>query len=296
MASQALPLPEQPRRGFKVGNLLGYVLISPPVLLMALLIFYPAVQSFGRTLLVGTNGQTASLSLDRYIEFFRNPISVSNLWFTITITLLIVVALFIVCFPIAIYLRFSRSRIAAWVQVLALFPLFVPSIILAFALIRFLGTHGTLDTLLHGIGLTGYHTPYLKPEGIVIGLVWDNLPFTTLILTAGLRQVDDALIESARDVGASGWDIFRRILLPLVQRPALIVLSLNFLGIFGAYTIPYLMGPAAPQMMGPYMQRTFQDVNDINGAETQAVITFLVCSLVGILYIRSVTRRQAERA
>src|SRR5262245_20866884 len=288
MASQAVVSP-QPKASPKIANrLIGYGLILPPILLMGLLIFYPAVQSVVRTLLVQADAGSTSLSLDRYIHFFRDPISVSNLLFTIIITLLTVAMLFVVCFPIAIYLRFSRSRIAAWVQVLTLFPLFVPSIILAFAMIRFLGTHGTLDTLLHTVGLTGYRQAYLKPQGIVIGLLWDNLPFTTLILTAGLRQIDDAVIESARDVGASSWQVFRRIILPLVQRPALIVLCLNFLGIFGSYTLPYLLGPAAPQMMGPYMQRTFQDLNDINGAETEAVITFLVCSLVGMLYIRSV--------
>ncbi len=271
------------------------MLIAPPILLMGLLIFYPALQSLVRTLVIQPENGNPSLSLGRYIAFLRDPLSVSNLMFTIVITLLTVALLFVVCFPLAVYLRFSRSRIAAWVQVLALFPLFVPSIILAFAMIRFLGTHGTLDTLLHTIGLTGYRQAYLKPQGIVIGLIWDNLPFTILILTAGLRQIDDALIESARDVGASSWQVFRRIMLPLVQRPALIVLCLNFLGIFGAYTIPYLLGPAAPQMMGPYMQRTFSDLNDINAAETQAVITFLVCSLVGVLYIRSITRQRTER-
>jgi putative spermidine/putrescine transport system permease protein len=296
MASQAIIASPQPRRSRKIGSsFIGYLLISPPVFLMGLLIFYPALQSLVRTLVIEADNGSTSLSLERYIVFFKNPIAISNLWFTIWITLLIVAILFVVCFPLAIYLRFSRSRIAGWVQVLALFPLFVPSIILAFALIRFLGTHGTLDTVLHNVGLIGYHTAYLKPQGIVIGLVWDNLPFTTLILTAGLRQIDDALIESARDVGADNWTVFRRIMLPLVQRPALIVLCLNFLGIFGAYTIPYLLGPAAPQMMGPYMQRTFQDVNDINGAETEAVITFLVCSVVGILYIRSITRQRTER-
>jgi putative spermidine/putrescine transport system permease protein len=296
MASQALPLPQQPKAPRTIASrLVGYALVAPPLLLMGLLIFYPALQSLVRTLVIPSDSGGTSLSLERYIHFFRDPISVSNLVFTIAITLMTVGLLFVVCFPIAVYLRFSRSRIAAWVQVLTLFPLFVPSIILAFAMIRFLGTHGTLDTLLHAVGLTGYRQAYLKPQGIVIGLLWDNLPFTTLILTAGLRQIDDAVIESARDVGASSWQVFRRIILPLVQRPALIVLCLNFLGIFGAYTLPYLLGPAAPQMMGPYMQRTFQDMNDINAAETEAVITFLVCSVVGMLYIRSVTRQRLER-
>jgi len=276
------------------AQFLPYVLVAPPILLMTLLIFLPAVQSIIRTLTVNTEGQPG-FSLSRYIAFFNDPISTSNLLFTLEITVLVLIALFVVCFPLALYLRFSNGRIAGAVQVLALFPLFVPGIILAYALIRFLGSHGTLDSILHIFGFTGYHTPYLKPQAIVIGLVWESIPFTVLILTAGLRQVGDELIECARDVGANNWQIFIRIILPLIKRPVLIVFSLSFLGIFGSYTIPYLLGPAAPQMMGVFMQQTFGQYQQPDAAETQAVVTFLLCSVVGILYVRTVVSQRAQQ-
>jgi putative spermidine/putrescine transport system permease protein len=113
-----------------------------------------------------------------------------------------------------------------------------------------------------------------------------------LILTAGLRQVSDSLIESARDVGANSWQVFWRIILPQITRPVLIVFSLNFLGIFGSFTIPYLLGPAAPQMMGVFMQQTFGLYRRPDVAETQAVITFIICAFVGLLYVRTVVRQR----
>ena len=210
-------------------------------------------------------------------------------------TLVTVAGLFAIGFPLALYLRFSTGRLAGAVQVLALFPLFVPGIILAFALIRFLGPRGTLQTALDLVGLKGYVTPYLKPSGIIIGLIWDHIPFTVLVLTAGLRQIEDALIESARDVGASGTRIFAQIVLPLMQRPALIVFCLNVIGVFGAFTLPYLLGPAQPQMLGVSMQHTYADYLDKTAAETQAVISFVVCATVGVLYVRTIARRGGER-
>lgn len=269
-------------------------MVAPPLLLMGLLIFIPALQSIIRTLTIDVEGQPG-LSLSRYTSFFQDPISVSNLVFTFQITLLVLVVIFITCFPLALYLRFARGRLAGLVQILALFPLFVPGIILCYALIRFLGTRGTLDTILGVFGLTGYHTPYLKPEAIVIGLVWESIPFTVLVLTAGLQQVSDELIECARDVGASSWQIFRRIILPLIKRPVLIVFSLSFLGIFGSYTIPYLLGPASPQMMGVFMQQTFGQYRRPDDAETQAVITFIICSSVGFLYVRTVASQRVKQ-
>ena len=276
----------------------GYALIAPPLIILVLLIFYPAGQAIVRTVMTDQEvGITAGLTLDRYFNFFADPIARSNLWFTIWVTVVTTALLFLVCFPLSLYLRFSSSRIAGIVQVLALFPLFVPGVILAFALIRYLGPRGTVDTFLRIVfNYTGFVTPYLKPSGIIFALVWDHIPFTVLVLTAGLRQVEDSVIEAARDVGASGLRVFFQIVLPLIQRPLLIVFCLNMIGIFGSFTIPYLLGPAAPQMMGVYMQHTFTDYLDRSGAETQAVLSFLICSVIGALYVRTVTRRRGERA
>lgn len=276
--------------------LFGYLLIAPPVLIMLALIFYPAAQAVIETLFV-VDPQTGQLTftLQNYLGFFRDPILRANLIFTVWVTLASVGLLFVVGYPLAMYLRFSKSRFAGTVQVLTLFPLFVPGVILAFALIRFLGTHGMFDTFLGLFGITGYRTPYLQPQGIIIALVWEHIPFTVLVLTAGLRQVEDAMVESARDVGASSGQIFTRILLPLTVRSAVIVFCLNVIGVFGAFTLPYLLGPAQPMMMGVSMQQTFNNYQDRTGALTQAVLTFVICAAVGVLYVRTITRGRGER-
>lgn len=272
----------------------GYLLVAPPTLLIFGLFFLPALQSFVRTI---TDGDAAGhISLARYSSFFHSPIARSNLLFTFSITLASIAVLFAICFPLAVYLRFSQSRIANAVLSIAMLPLFVPGIMTSYALIRFLRPRGMLVTMLNVVGLAAwYETPYLKPLGIIIGLVWESIPFTVLVLTAGLSQIPNALIESARDVGANNWRIFVHILLPLTRRAALIAFCLTFIGSFGAYTIPYLLGPAAPQMMGVYMQQTLQGYQQPLDAETQAVITFGICLVVGLFYIRAIAKSRLGR-
>jgi putative spermidine/putrescine transport system permease protein len=279
----------------KATNFWAYLLVAPPVIIMAFLIFWPAIQALIETLFI-TDAKTGvvSFSFMNYVNFFKDQILVANLVFTLEITFSTVAFLFVIGFPLSLYLRFSKSRIAAAVQVLALFPLFVPGVILAFALIRFLGSHGMLNTMLDLAGVTKYSTPYLHPSGIVIALVWENIPFTVLVLTAGLRQVEDSVIESARDVGANEWQVFTQIIVPLTTRAVLIVFCLNVIGVFGSFTIPYLLGPAQPMMMGVSMQQTFNNYLDRTGALTQAVITFAFCATVGLLYVRTVTRPRLE--
>jgi len=270
----------------------GYALILPAFLLVAIIIIYPAVLSISQTLTTQADGSTTTFTLDQYQAFFADPLSVTNLLYTLRVTLETVALQYIICFPIALYLRFSHSRLTNVIHILALFPLFVPGIILAFALIRFTITHGLLETLLSKFGVTGYVTPYLTTTGSIIGLVWEGIPFTVLILSAAMVQVDDSLLESARDVGANGWQIFWRILLPLIRNAVVIVFALEFLGILGSYTVPYLLGPAEPEMMSVFMQRTYAEIHAPLQAQTQAVITFIIAAIAGYFYVRTVASRQ----
>ncbi len=274
-------------------NWVPYLLIAPPLIVMGLLIVYPASLSIWDTITVVDDG-TVRFSLTKYRDFFAAPRSLPNLIFTLQLTLITVTTLFLVCFPIAYYLRFARTRLVDMVQFLALFPLFVPGIITAYALLRFLGANGWMENIIVSLtGWDGYVTPFPKSYGIGIGLVWEGIPITILILTAGFAQIPDSLIESARDVGANRWQVFTRIILPLIRRPVLIVLTLNFLGIFGAFTMPYLLGPASPQMYGVYMQQLYSNTRYSN-VQVAAVLMFLISSLVGLLYVRSIVSQRLE--
>jgi ABC-type spermidine/putrescine transport system permease subunit I len=127
----------------------------------------------------------------------------------------------------------------------------------------------------------------------VIGLVWDNIPLTVLILLSGLGNVSNQAIEAARDVGAGKIAVLWHIILPRITNSMLVAISFAVLGIFSAFTLPYILGPAAPEMMGPFMQRTFRDLYDPTMAITQAVVTFGFCILFGLFYVRSVAQNRA---
>lgn len=266
----------------------GLILVAMPVALVATLIFWPIAVAFATTLAP----EGAGFSLSAYRFFLTDDYSRGNLWITIWTTTVSIVLLMAVAIPLSIYLRFTRGRAAALVQALALFPLFVPSIILAYAFVRVLGPNGYVDILMNAAGLPRIRSPYLTPWGPVIGFVWDNLPLSVLILVAGLSAIPQTAIEAARDVGAGRLAILRHILMPRLWPSLLVASSFVVLGLFSAFTFPYLLGPAAPEMMGPFMLRTFGDVGDPVQARTQAVITFAFCAAFGWVYVRSVARNR----
>lgn len=272
--------------------LLGFALVTPAFVLMLGLILAPASRSIVHTFF--PTGSSAP-SFAGYAAFFADPQSVSNLIFTLEVTLATLSISLVIGLVLALYLRFSQSCFVASIQTLALFPLFVPGIIISFALIRFLGPTGLVPTLLRAVGVASYHTPYLHASGAVIGLVWESMPLTVMLLTAGLTGVSNSSIEAARDVGAAPPRILAHIVLPQIARSVVVACSLNFLGVVGSFTVPYILGPAAPQMMSIFMQRTFSDLGRATAAETQSAVTFLICLVVGVIYITVVFRDSARR-
>jgi putative spermidine/putrescine transport system permease protein len=271
----------------------GLLLVAPPVFLVGWMVIWPIVTAITRTVWLPTPNGDRHLTLETYAFFFTDRYSLDNLAVTIWTTGICAAFLVPICLSIALYLRFAEGRLAAYVQGLAIFPMFVPSIILSYALIRVLGPNGTVDLLLNSVGLPKIRSPYLTPWGPVIGLVWDNIPITVLILLSGLGAVSNASVEAARDVGAGRWAVLLHIILPRISNSILVAISFTVLGIFSAFTLPYILGPAAPEMMGPFMQRTFRELNDPTMAITQAVITFAFCIAFGLFYVRSVAKNRA---
>ena len=280
--------------GKKPGRgLTGLLLVAIPVFLVCWMVIWPILSAIWRTVWIRNDGGTgSSFSLETYRFFFTDQYSLNNLTVTLWTTGVCAALLLIICLPIALYLRFSTGKLAAYVQGLAIFPMFVPSIILSYAIIRVLGPNGTVDLLLNAVHLPKIRSPYLTPWGPVIGLVWDNIPLTVLILVSGLGNVSNQSIEAARDVGAGRFALLWHIILPRISNSILVAISFTVLGLFSAFTLPYVLGPAAPEMMGPFMQRTFRDVNDPVMAITQAVIAFGFCIVFGLFYVRSVAKNR----
>lgn len=283
----------RPTKGVSAGGgPLGLLLVAVPVALLAWMTIWPILSGVTSTLFPRAPDGTAPFSLQNFATFFSDSYSLANLQLTLWTCIVTTAILIAICIPLALYLRFATGRMAAYVQTLAMFPMFVPSIILAFAFIRVLGPNGTVDVLLNAVGLPKIRSPYLTPWGPVIGLVWDNIPLTVLILTSGLGAVSNQAVEAARDVGAKPLALFWHIILPRMWSSIAVVVSLTILGLFSAFTLPYVLGPASPEMMGPFMQRTFSALRNPEMAITQATIVMGFTLIFGLFYVRSIARNR----
>ncbi len=285
-------------------HLLAYLMVAPPAIFLGVIIVYPALRAIWDTLAVqhvvihhGVQSVERTFTLDTYTAIWSDSYSRNSVLYSLRVTITSVIALFALCYPLAIYLRFSHGYITSMFRTLTLIPLFIPTIISAYAFISFYQQGNFLDVLMQQTGVEsrffGGQYPQLidNTNGIVMGQVWNNIPITVLLIGAGLGEIDNALIESARDVGAGWLRIFFRILFPLTLRQALIAFALAFIGVLGSYNIPTLIGPNAPPMLGVLMDR---DVNQMETLTAQglAVITFGIAIVGGVFYVAALSRQR----
>ncbi len=279
---------------------IGLAMVAPPILVLIFLVVLPAVQAAVFSLgivptdnLVFSTGQhlvkSDSPTLQVYGDLLASPFIRDDLWLTIWISVLSVVLVAIVSYVLSLYVRFGTGPLPNIVRSLYLIPMFVPVVIASYAAITFYVDRGVLAALLHLVGVP-FASPAYKPSGVVITQVWYNIPFSVLMLGSGLDGIEQELVDSAHDVGAGFLTVLWRIVLPMNMVPLLIVLTFTFIGVVGSFTIPFLIGPNAQQMMGVAIQAYFSNYNQPQPAVAMAVLLFAICALAGALYVWATSR------
>ncbi|QBD78701.1 ABC transporter permease subunit [Ktedonosporobacter rubrisoli] len=269
-----------------------------PILVIAIFIGIPALMALAFSLgytdgpnsmitLIAQNVVRADhgITFQVYSDLLKNHAFQQSLWVTVLVTLCSVFLILLIAWGLAIYMRFAHGWFVHIVSSIYLVPLFIPVVIASYALVTFWNANGYMSAMLVKLGITHFPGFSYTLVGIVIGQIWVNLPFAVLLLASGLQAVPDALIESARDVGASTLRILLAVILPLNMLPTVIVGTFTGIGVLGSFTIPYLIGPTAPNMLGVTMDQYYQSFNQPQQAEAMAVIVFILAAGLGAIYI-----------
>jgi len=278
-------------------RLKGLLLAAPPIVVVALFIGFPIVAavlySFGygggpnsvvSAIAQGQHLSTGGPTLGAYRDVFTDPSFARSLVVTVEVTAASTVATLLLAGAVALYARLSGSRVARVLSALAVVPLFIPVVIGSYALLTFYAKDGFLASVADLLHLPQPVYSYTM-TGVTIGEVWTSMPFAVLMLTSGFAAVPDALIEAARDVGSSTARTVWSVILPMATVPLIIAATFTAIGVIGSFTVPYLIGPTAPNMLGPDIQQTFGPFNRAQQAQVMAVVLFVLASVIGAAYV-----------
>ena len=273
-------------------------MVFPPVAVIAVFIGFPVGAAIAYTLgrAGGPNSIVSSLAQRQYIvhhgvtfQPYRAVLGnttvhrdlIATVWVTIVVTLVVVA----ISWTIALYLRLTDSWIARTVSALSVVPLFIPVVIASYAMLIFCGSDGFIKTVAFHLGMHNFPTLGYTLTCVTLGEIWVNVPFGVLMMSSGLNGVPNNLIEAARDSGATMPRVVRSILLPMNVIPTVIVATFTGIYVLGSFTVPYLTGPTAPNLLGPSMSNFFSAFNQPQQAEVLAIVVFVLALGIGAIYV-----------
>lgn len=272
-------------------NMIGLLLVAPAGALVGCLFAYPLLSS-----LIGAftpddpdGGQFPSLSnFATAFELYSDDIA-----FTIGIIVLSVALTGCLAILIAGYLTLGTTPfIVAALRWLYRWPLFIPFIVAAQCMRTFLAKNGLMNNALSSSGVI---TPmeaesFLDWRGIVITMVWKQLPFVVLLVAGAMAALDRSTIEAARNLGAGRGRVLFEIVLPQVTGTLGVALVLSTVVMTGVLSVPVMLTSETPTMLTVQMAFRINAHGDYGTANALGVISYLITGAVSWIYLRHATR------
>jgi ABC-type spermidine/putrescine transport system permease subunit I len=197
---------------------------------------------------------------------------------------------------LTVWHRLRPSRPVTVLQFLSIVPLFIPIVIASFSLWTFWGDRGFANSIGQLAGLRNAFIFSGTLKGVVIAEVWVSLPFAVLMLRSGLATMSDSSLDAARDAGAGTFLTALKIVVPQLRRECLVVFCFTAVGVLGSFTVPYIIGPSSPLLLGVDATNTFDSYNEPQQAAVIGFSIFVLAALIGCIYaIGSRSRRVATR-
>src|SRR6478672_2983472 len=288
----------------------AWILLLPAILLLLLVFGYPIVRAFWLSLFtknLGTELQPVFSGLYNYVRMAGDGRFWQTFGTTTVFTTASVVLELLLGMGIALVLN-QKFLGRSFVRTSAILPWALPTALigLAWAWI-FNDQFGVVNDILHRLGLleTGINwlgNPTLALLAVIFADVWKTTPFISILLLAGLQSISSDLYEAHSIDGATPWQNFTKITLPLLMPQILIAVLFRFAQAFGIFDLIAVMtggGPGgATEVVSLYIYSTVMRYLDFGYGAALVVVTFLLLILAVAIasFLLSRSRARTSRA
>ncbi|AGZ40569.1 carbohydrate ABC transporter permease [Actinoplanes friuliensis] len=276
--------------GKRAERKLGWLLCAPAALVMVAVTAYPILYSFWLSL------QRYDLKFpdERQFVWFENYATVlsnSYWWTAFGVTMLITVVSVVVELVLGMGLALIMHRTIigrGLVRTSALIPYGIVTVVAAFSW-RYAWTPGT-----------GYLANLVAPDGaplterasalaiIILAEIWKTTPFMALLLMAGLALVPDDLLKAASMDGASGWQRFTKVMLPVMKPAILVALLFRTLDALRVFDNIYVLTNGANETSSVSMIAYNNLMKGLNLGigSTMSVLIFLTVAIIAFIFVK----------
>jgi trehalose/maltose transport system permease protein len=295
-ASVQVGAPTQRRRSRGVPERrLAWLMTAPSMLLIALVAVYPIIYAIWLSMheysliRAGVSRWASPAGFGNYIDAFQSAEFVDSIVITFIFTIASVALETGIGLAMALIMA-TAFRGQGLLRTTVLVPWAVLTVVTAIMWKTIVDPNlGLVNQIL------GVNTVWLgeEPEALIVMILadaWKTAPFMALLLLAGLQVIPSEIYEAAKVDGATAWQRFRRITLPLLMPALLVALIFRTLDALRAFDLPKVLtnGANGTTTLSLIAQRTFQENRLYGEGAAMSIITFLIVMIVSFTYIRFV--------
>ena len=252
------------------------------VLPMALIAMYSFMQQ-GNAII------SFSFTLEHYKKFFTDPDFLLILWRSLVIAIKTTIICLAIGYPVAYYISKSREEMQNFFVLAITLPTWINALVRTYAWIGILSEGGIIQTILGFFGFKEMELLYTE-GAVLLGMVYNFLPFMILQINTSLCKMDHSLIEAAADLGATGAQTFRRVIFPLSLPGVINGITLVFLPAVSSFFIPKLLGGGQYFLIGNLIENQFITAGEWNFGSAISMIRAIVMMLM-MMAVRNVEKK-----
>lgn len=224
----------------------------------------------------GNDVTTFLFTFENFSRFLSDPVFLDVLGRSLRVALFTTVICILMGYPPAYFIARSSEGVKLRWVLLITFPTWINMLVRTYAWVGILQDDGVINTMLgwFGIGPAAMlHTDF----AVIVGMVYNFLPFMILQIYTSLTKMDTSLLDAAQDLGANRFKSFLRVTLPLSLPGVISGITLVFLPAVSSFFIPKLLGGGQFVLIGNLIESQFLTSGDWNfGSAISLIMTVII--------------------
>ena len=197
-------------------------------------------------------------------------------------------------YPAAYFIARSREKMQNILVLLITVPTWINMLVRTYAWIGLLSEGGLIQRLVQMLGLGKVEFLYTE-TAVLLGMIYNFIPFMILQVNSALCKMDPSLLEAASDLGANGYETFKKVTLPLSLPGVINGITLVFLPAVSSFFIPKLLGGGQYFLIGNLIENQFITAGEWNFGSAISMVMAVIMMLLMMLVKKVETANQGGR-